>query len=407
MEPKRVLIVEPDNAFALSLAAIFHEDGVHTRVASSAAEAEIEIATRRPDLCLVRAELSDLSGFSLCARLRHDPATARLAIVLYSSDTPPESLAEHARTAWAASGYLAMPLDTDALRKLAANLLAREEPVESADDAVILDDVEEAPPEAGAAPPEEAAPSPPPGEAPPPVPQRPRRAALTDEDRLFADRVFQSISERRDELVAESHRRRPPPRRDLLQSPEGRLQLLRDDLKVREAQIARLAEIWEVRERELSSFDERIHDRDVELQGLKVQVDDLLRRLAEARDLFVTKEREYGASIDGLLLEKFGQEKELIEVVASNERRIHELERELRRREDDLAHRKIALDEAREEIARLDRQSRAEASRLEERERELGEELSRRADELADAEEALAASRREGEEATREARLRH
>src|SRR6516225_3630316 len=141
MEPKRVLIVEPDGAFALSLASLYREEGCTTAVAASAAEAELEIATRRPDLVVVRAELPDLSGFSLCARFRHDRATAQLPVVLYSSETPPESLAEHARTPWAANGYLAMPLDTAALRMLSARILAAAEPLESADDAV-LEDVE-------------------------------------------------------------------------------------------------------------------------------------------------------------------------------------------------------------------------------------------------------------------------
>jgi ParB family chromosome partitioning protein len=238
MDPKRVLIVEPDNAFALSLASLYHEDGCATRVAASAAEAEREIATRRPDLVVTRAELPDLSGFSLCARLRHDPATARLPVVLYSSETPPESLAEHARTSWAANGYLAMPLDTGALRVLSGRILAAAEPAERGDDAVLDDaEVQEVPSEAAPEP----APTPAAEPAPPPMPRRELRAVVTEEDRLFADRVFQSIAEHRDELVAESSRRRPPPRRDLLQSPEGRLQLLREDLKWREAQIARLA----------------------------------------------------------------------------------------------------------------------------------------------------------------------
>ena len=137
MEQKRVLIVEPDNAFALSLSALYREDGCATRIAASAGEAEREIATRRPELVVSRAELLDLSGFSFCARLRNDRATAGLPILLYSSDTPPEALAQHARTPWAANGYLAMPLDTDALRKLSARILAATEPIESADDAVI------------------------------------------------------------------------------------------------------------------------------------------------------------------------------------------------------------------------------------------------------------------------------
>ncbi|WP_152643433.1 response regulator, partial [Anaeromyxobacter sp. PSR-1] len=434
MEPtKRVLIVEPDHAFALSLASLFHEDGCVTRLAASAAEAELEVASHRPDLCVVRAELPDLSGFSLCAQLRHDRATARLPVILYASETAPEALAEHARTPWAANGYLAMPLDTEALRKLAGGILAAAEPEpESADDAVLSDDEVQAldaeldaalAPEARAARPEpeggaevavEAAPeapeaaAPPPaaGEAPPPVPRKPLRSTVTDEDRLFVDRVFQSISERREDLLAEAHRRRPPPRRELLQTPEGRAELLREDLRWREAQLARLGEIWAVRERELASFDARMHEREVELQAAKLQVDDLLRRLAGARDLFVEKEREFGASIDGLLLEKFGQEKELIEVVAGSERRIHELEREVRRRDDDLAHRKVALDRAQEEIVRMDRAARAEAARAEARERELQDEISRRTEEVAAADEALAQARRAAEDAAREAAAR-
>ena len=40
MDPKRVLIVEPDSAFALSIASLFRDDGYHTAVAPSAADAE-------------------------------------------------------------------------------------------------------------------------------------------------------------------------------------------------------------------------------------------------------------------------------------------------------------------------------------------------------------------------------
>ena len=36
-------------------------------------------------------------------------------------------------------------------------------------------------------------------------------------------------------------------------TPEGKIQILRDELKAREAQMARISEIWSVRERELLS----------------------------------------------------------------------------------------------------------------------------------------------------------
>jgi ParB family transcriptional regulator, chromosome partitioning protein len=402
MDSKRILIVEPDSSFALSLAALFRDQGQSTGVAASAAEAEREMSARRPQLLVLRAELPDLSGFSLCARLRHDPEWAQLPIILFSSETSQEVLSDHARTPTAASGYFGMPLDTHALTGLARQLLADGEPDELEDDELI-EIVEEAPVEVriGEEPQPEEVATAQEEPVPPPVPQRPQRTSITDEDRLFVDRVFQSISERQADLMAESHRRRPPPRRDLLATPEGRLQLVREDLRWREAQIARLSEIWGARERQLEGIDDRLHERDVQIQVLKLQVEDLLRRLGEARDLFLEKEREHGASLEGLLLEKFSQEKELIEVVAASERRIHELEREIRARQDDLAHRKIALDAASEEIARLERESQAEAVRAEEREKELEATLAGRGAELAAVEGSLVESRQSQAEAQR------
>ncbi len=340
MTAPRVLIVEPDSAFALSLAAVVRDEGWTSAVAGSAAEAELEIAARRPGLVVMRAELPDLSGFSVCAQLRHDRSMERLPVILYSSDTASESLAEHARTPWAANGYLAMPLDTAALTSMARRLLAPPEPTELPDDDPDL--LEVAPPPRPPTLPPPAIPppgGPPPLRAagPPPVPRRPRRELLTEEDRLFAGRVFQSIADRRDALIAETERRRPPPRRDLLATPEGRLTLLREDLKWREAQLARLAEIWEIREREVASVDERIHARDVEVRRARQEVEELQRKLADAARRLGDQDREHGASIEGLLSEKFKEEKELIEVVAGTERTLHELERELRTREERLA----------------------------------------------------------------------
>jgi ParB family chromosome partitioning protein len=367
MTPRHILIVEPDVPLALSVAACFREEGYGTAVAGGAGEAELEIASNRPDLVVVRAELPDLSGFSLCARLRHDRATERLAVILYSSETAPTSLAEHARTPWAASGYLAMPLDTTALTAMARHLLQAQEPVELADDAI----VEELSPEeaAGGVAPSfatGAAPSGAPSAAavPPRLPGRPRRDALTEEDRLFVGRVFQSIGDRRDELAAEAERRRPPPRRDLLGSPEGRLSLLRDDLKWREAQLARLGELWETREREVASADDRVHAAAVEAQAARGESEDLRRRLAQAHAQLEEKERAYGASIEGLLLEKFKDEKDLIEVVAATERQVHERGRELRASEEARAAVEAELSSAQARVAALEAEGREARARV-------------------------------------------
>jgi ParB family chromosome partitioning protein len=406
MDPKRVLIVEPDGSFALSLASLFQGDGFATAVARSAAEAERAVAERPPHLLLLRAELPDVSGFYLAGRFRRSPAAAGVPIILFSSEAVPEAFAEHARTAAAADEYLAMPLDTEALAEMARRLL-EVGTAEPADDAVLegAESAVEVPVGRAPEPAHSAEP------APPPVPLRARRQSLTDEDRLFLDRTFRSLSDRRQALILESYRRRPPPRRDLLSSPEGRVALLREELKEREAQIARLSELWEVREREVASADERVHKKDVELQGIKLQAEELARKLAATREMLLQREREHGASIQDLLLEKFGQEKELIEVVASSERRIHELQREVRMRDDDLARRKLALEAAAEESSRLEQRLSEAQAQAEARQAELARELSRREEdlqaagrELAQAREALAGAFREREEVQAAAR---
>jgi len=401
MEPKRVLIVEPDGPFALSLASLFQGDGFTTALARSAAEAERAVAERPPHLLLLRAELPDISGFYLSGRIRRSPAAAGVPIILLSSEAVPEAFAEHARSPAAADGYLSMPLDTQALAEMARRLLEAGT-AEPADDAVLAEGAEPAVEVPVGRPAAERPASEP---APPPVPVRARRESLTDEDRLFLDRTFRSLSDRRQALILESYRRRPPPRRDLLSSPEGRVALLREELKEREAQVARLSELWEVREREVASTGERVHKKDVELQSLKLQAEELARKLAAARELLLTREREHGASIQDLLLEKFGQEKELIEVVASSERRIHELERELRLRDDDLARRKLALDAAAEESSRLEHRLREAEAQAEARQAEMAKEISRREEdlqalgrELAQSQGALAAAFRERDE---------
>lgn len=114
MDPKRVLIVELDNTFALSIAAVLQEAGYASSIALSAADAQRELKERRPDLIILRAELPDMSGFSLCGRLRKDKASSGLPVVLMSSDATTEALAEHrSHPQSAADGYLQIPFPMD------------------------------------------------------------------------------------------------------------------------------------------------------------------------------------------------------------------------------------------------------------------------------------------------------
>ena len=343
MAAPRILIVEPDRPFALSLAGCLHQAGLATEVAGGAGDAELALAARPPDLLLLRAELPDLSGFSLCARLRQGAAPRRLPVLLYSSETGPAALEAHARTPYAASAYLAMPFETGALTAMVGRLLAAAEPALLEEDQLV-----EVEPPANPGPPRGA-----PAPGPPRLPRRERRDAITPEDRAFLARTFGSVGDRRAELAAEAGRGRPPPRRDLLATPEGRLSLLRDDLRWREAQLARLAELWEVRDREVAGADERVHAAAVEAQRALLEAELHRGQVADLRARLQEAERAHGAALDGLLQEKAREEKELIEVVAATERRVHEAEG---RRQEDVARLEALVGGAEARAAALERQ---------------------------------------------------
>jgi hypothetical protein len=137
-------------------------------------------------------------------------------------------------------------------------------------------------------------------------------------------------------------------------TPEGKIQILRDELSCARRSWPASRDRT-VRERELLSVEDRLHEKDVELQGVKMQVDDLLRRFNEAQAAMIQKEREHGATVDDLLLQKFATEKDLIEVVASKENDLAMTRRDLSTREEEVKEKGLAVERALAEVDRLER----------------------------------------------------
>ena len=388
---RRVLIVESQTDFALTMASVLHDAGYTTSLAATAADASRELEKRRPDLVILRAELPDQSGFVLCGTIRKGKFGANLPVILLSSDVAPEALQQHSTSSNAAHGYLPIPFEMGELTRLTVHIMppgtpetqsvpdmnASEHTQEGDDEDLALDAAltgkilvrPEAPPPAGPPPIQRAA------SGPPRLPKRERRSALNDEDRTFLDRAFASIADRKAELLAESKevRRSTGARRDLMGTPEGKIQLLRDELKIREAQIARISEIWSVRERELLSVEDRVNEKDVEIQGTKMQLDDLTRRLNDAQATMVEKERDHGRQIEDLLLQKFIGEKEVIEVVSAKEKDINVLRRELSHKDEELLRRAADLEAQQKEYSVLEKDFGTATIESEVREKNLAE----------------------------------
>jgi two-component system, OmpR family, alkaline phosphatase synthesis response regulator PhoP len=83
--PQRVLIVDDELSNRRLLEAMLEPEGFVLETASSGAEALARVAVQAPDLILLDVMMPKISGFEVCKRLRADPATRDLAILMITA----------------------------------------------------------------------------------------------------------------------------------------------------------------------------------------------------------------------------------------------------------------------------------------------------------------------------------
>jgi adenylate cyclase len=89
--PFRVLIVDDDPDMAAFLARLLEKEGMAADTVSDGAAALARIRESAPDLVLLDVMLPSTSGFEICERLKSDPATAMLPVVLVTALEDQES----------------------------------------------------------------------------------------------------------------------------------------------------------------------------------------------------------------------------------------------------------------------------------------------------------------------------
>ncbi|HEX6881596.1 MAG TPA: response regulator, partial [Terriglobales bacterium] len=82
--------------------------GFHILAAADGKSA-LETARKLPDLILIDVKLPDLDGFEVCRKLKADPETSRIPIILYSGTSQNGSAVNDARQLGAAS-FLFFPI---------------------------------------------------------------------------------------------------------------------------------------------------------------------------------------------------------------------------------------------------------------------------------------------------------
>jgi DNA-binding response OmpR family regulator len=84
---RSLVIVEDDEDIAESIRYNLEREGFRVRVAPTGEQALKLILDRPPDLVLLDLNLPNMSGFEICRRLRAEPATSRVAVVMLTART--------------------------------------------------------------------------------------------------------------------------------------------------------------------------------------------------------------------------------------------------------------------------------------------------------------------------------
>jgi CheY-like chemotaxis protein len=92
----RILLIDDSEIGRHFASALLSLAGFEVRAAASVAEFDDYVATWKPHIVLTDIEMPELDGASLCRRLKSDPATAAIPVVLFSS-IDPKRLADVAR----------------------------------------------------------------------------------------------------------------------------------------------------------------------------------------------------------------------------------------------------------------------------------------------------------------------
>ncbi len=111
--PATILVVEDDRTAANLFRRVLSMEGYRVVLAGSGAAALEAVQAEHPDLILLDIVIPAPNGFDVCARLKQDPATRRVPVVLISG--LPELPNWHHGRALGAIDYLAKPFHMEQL----------------------------------------------------------------------------------------------------------------------------------------------------------------------------------------------------------------------------------------------------------------------------------------------------
>jgi len=121
---KQTVLLVDDNAQNLELLEAYLEDLTDVRVvtATNGLEAMTKVAEETPDLILLDIMMPKMSGFEVCKRIKSDPKTRDIVVVMVTALNEPSDVERAAECG--TDDYLTKPIERKAFVGLVRNLLS-------------------------------------------------------------------------------------------------------------------------------------------------------------------------------------------------------------------------------------------------------------------------------------------
>src|SRR3954468_4446988 len=108
--PTKVLVFESDPAFAGELRTELSRLGLVAQVVDDGNAGLMAAASDRPDLILLSIELPRMNGFSVCNKLKKDPALKDVPLIIMSSESSDDTFEQHRKLRNRAEDHVHQPI---------------------------------------------------------------------------------------------------------------------------------------------------------------------------------------------------------------------------------------------------------------------------------------------------------
>jgi DNA-binding response OmpR family regulator len=120
---EKILVIEDDPATSRLVDYALRHEGYQVITASNGLVGIRKVQEEKPDLIILDVMLPGMDGFEICHRLRSEPATAELPILMLSAKA--QEIDRNTGVKVGADDYLAKPADPSEIVSRVGSLLAR------------------------------------------------------------------------------------------------------------------------------------------------------------------------------------------------------------------------------------------------------------------------------------------